>query len=264
MTANNKVMVYDDNCPLCNAYTSAFVKIGLLEANGRKAFSQATDSIMCKLDTHKSKNEIPLLDTTTNQTWYGLDAMLEVISVKFPLVKRVANIAPVKWCLQRLYKLISYNRKVIVAVPKTNSKYDCTPDFNAKYRFVFLILVTVFTAACTSPFYKFFNVQSIVNIALQQVYLGFGVLFLVAFALPKLLHNAMAYHYWGQIAMVSLLSLLLTLPLFFVGQILVLPTFVKGLYLLGLPAFMVKEIKRRINYLHSVIDCSIRPLAQLK
>lgn len=74
----------------------------------------------------------------------------------------------------------------------------------------------------------------------------------------------MAYHYWGQIAMVSLSSLLLMLPLFFLGQILDLTTFVKSLYLLGLLAFMVKEIKRRITYLHSVIDCSKRPLAQLK
>jgi predicted DCC family thiol-disulfide oxidoreductase YuxK len=264
MKRNSKVMVYDDNCPLCNAYTSAFVKIGLLEANGRKAFSQATDSIMCKLDTHKSKNEIPLLDTTTNQTWYGLDAMLEVISVKFPLVKRVANIAPIKWFLLRLYKLISYNRKVIVAVPKTNSKYDCTPDFNAKYRFVFLLFVTLFTIVCIKPLHYFFNVQSIANTALQQVYLGFGGLFLVAFVLPKLLHNTMAYHYWGQIAMVSLLSMLLILPLFFVGQILALTTFVKSLYLLGLLAFMVKEIRRRITYLRSVIDWGKRPLAQLK
>ncbi|MFC4231059.1 hypothetical protein ACFOW1_04100 [Parasediminibacterium paludis] len=55
MKNHAKVMVYDDNCPLCNAYTSAFVKMGLLEANGRKAFSQVSDSIMCKLDTHKVK-----------------------------------------------------------------------------------------------------------------------------------------------------------------------------------------------------------------
>ncbi|MDI9363487.1 MAG: hypothetical protein QM541_00950 [Flavobacterium sp.] len=264
MTANTKVMVYDDNCALCNAYTSAFVKIGLLEANSRKAFSQVTDSVMCKLDANKSKNEIPLLDTVTNQTWYGLDAMLEVISVKFPLVKRVANIAPIKWFLLRLYKSISYNRKVIVAVPKTNSKYDCTPDFNAKYRLVFLLFVTLFTIASIKPLYYFFNVQSIANIALQQVHVGFFVLFLVAFALPKLLHNAMAYHYWGQIAMVSLLSILLTLPLFFARQILLLPSLVEGLYVLVLLAFMVKEIKRRTAYLHSVIDCSKRPLAQLK
>ncbi len=264
MTTNYKVMVYDDNCPLCNVYTSAFVKIGLLEANGRKAFSEATDSIMCKLDAHKSKNEIPLLDTSTNQTWYGLDAMLEVISVKFPLVKRVANIKPIKWFLQHIYKLISYNRKVIVAVPKTNSKYDCTPDFNVKYRLAFLIFVTFFIIVCIEPLYYFFNVQSLANTALQQVYLGFGGLFLVAFALPKIFHNSMAYHYWGQIAMVSLLSLLLMLPLLFVGQILVLPTFVKGLYLLALLVFMVKEINRRLVYLRSVIDCSKRPLAHLK
>ncbi|MFC4231060.1 hypothetical protein ACFOW1_04105 [Parasediminibacterium paludis] len=106
--------------------------------------------------------------------------------------------------------------------------------------------------------------ESITSIALQQMYYGLGVLWLAAFVLPMLLHNAMAYHYWGQMAMVSLLSLLLTLPLFLAGQILALPTFVKVLYLLGLLAFLIKEINRRIIYLRSVIDWSKRPLAQLK
>jgi len=38
-TENNKALFYDDNCPLCKAYTAAFVKGGLLKAKNRIAFS---------------------------------------------------------------------------------------------------------------------------------------------------------------------------------------------------------------------------------
>jgi predicted DCC family thiol-disulfide oxidoreductase YuxK len=264
MTSNNKVMVYDDNCPLCNAYTSAFIKIGLLEANGRQAFSEATTNIMYRLDAHKSRNEIPLLDTVTNETWYGLDAMLEVISAKYPLVKKLANIAPIKWFLLRLYKLISYNRKVIVAVPKTNSTYDCTPDFNSKYRLSFLLIVSCICSAFISPAYQFFSVSAIANISLKQVYLAVIILWLIIFIVPKIVNPLMAYHYWGQLAMLCLISILLTLPLMIIGKIVLLSSVVKGLYVLCLLAFVIKEALRRRIYLLSVIDFSKRPLAQLK
>lgn len=264
MKNNNKVMVYDDNCPLCKAYTTAFVKIGLLEANGRQPFSEATTNIMCRLDIHKSRNEIPLLDTVTNQTWYGLDAMLEVINIKYPLVKKLANITPVKWFLLRLYKLISYNRKVIVAVPKTNSTYDCTPDFNLKYRLSFLLLITCICATFISTIYHFFNVQSVINISLQQVYFGITVLWLVVLVIPKLINSAMAYHYWGQIAMLVLLSILLIMPLIFVSKIVSFSGIAKGLYLLSLLSFIIKDALRRRVYLLSIIDFSKRPLHQLK
>lgn len=264
MNNHTKVMVYDDNCPLCNAYTTAFVKMGLLEANGRQAFSEATANIMCRLDASKSKNEIPLLDTESNQTWYGLDAMLEVISAKYPLVKKLANIKPVKWFLLRLYKLISYNRKVIVAIPKINSKYDCTPDFNIKYRLAFLLIVCCICAAFISPAFQFFNVKAIVNVSLQQVYFGFAMLWVVFFAVPKIINSTMAYHYWGQIAMICLLTVLLTLPLILIGKIVLLSSLVKGLYVLCLLTFIIKDALRRRIYLLSIINFSKRPLAQLK
>jgi len=38
METTDKILVYDDACPLCVAYTGAFVKTGLLTAEGRKSF----------------------------------------------------------------------------------------------------------------------------------------------------------------------------------------------------------------------------------
>jgi predicted DCC family thiol-disulfide oxidoreductase YuxK len=264
MNTNSKVMMYDDNCPLCNAYTNAFVKMGLLDVAGRQPLSQVDKAIISRLDKHKSRNEIPLLDTATNQAWYGLDAMLEVISGKYPFVKKVANIAFVKWFLFRLYKLISYNRKVIVAVPKSNSPFNCTPDFNKKYRLAFLLLVTVACVAFISPAYQFFSVKFSMNINLQQAYLGFTVLWLTLFMIPKLVNSSMAFHYWGQLAMLCLLSVLLTLPLIVIGNIVAISTLIKGLYFFCMFTFLLKEVLRRKVYLKSILEYSKRPLSQLK
>ena len=115
MKSNNKTLIYDDACPLCVWYTGAFVKSGLLTTEGRKAFSTCDTELLNAIDLERGKNEIPLIDIENKQVLYGIDAMLEVLGEKFPVIKTIGNVKPVNWFLKRLYKFISYNRKVIVA-----------------------------------------------------------------------------------------------------------------------------------------------------
>jgi predicted DCC family thiol-disulfide oxidoreductase YuxK len=107
-----RVLVYDDNCPFCTWYSGLFVKFGFLNPEGRKAFSEIDESLLSKINLDKSRNEIPLLDTSTNKVVYGIDALLEVLDHKLPFVRTVGNVAPVKWLLKKIYRLISYNRKM--------------------------------------------------------------------------------------------------------------------------------------------------------
>ena len=37
-TLRDHTIIYDDECPMCNIYTRAFVKHGLLDKKGRKGF----------------------------------------------------------------------------------------------------------------------------------------------------------------------------------------------------------------------------------
>ena len=76
---SNKIIIYDDNCPLCSAYTNAFVKTGFIDKEGRRDFSTISPELLKKIDLHKSVNEIPLVDIKSNQVWYGIDALLEVL-----------------------------------------------------------------------------------------------------------------------------------------------------------------------------------------
>ena len=134
----NKILVYDDNCPLCTWYSGLFVKYGFLKAGGRKPFSTLDNDLLLKIDFDKSRNEIPLLDISTNKVVYGIDALLEILDQKIPFIKATGNIAPLKWILKKLYKLISFNRKVIVAKKCGPGRIDCSPDNNYLYRFIFM------------------------------------------------------------------------------------------------------------------------------
>ncbi len=75
-TENNKALVYDDNCPLCKAYTAAFVKGGLLKAKNRIAFSHVNIQ-QFHLEWKKARNEIPLIDLKTGEVKYGVDLTTE-------------------------------------------------------------------------------------------------------------------------------------------------------------------------------------------
>ena len=78
----NKILIYDDNCPLCSWYSGEFVRFGFLASEGRKAFSSLDTSLLSRIDFEKSRNEIPLLDTENGQVLYGIDALLEILDSK--------------------------------------------------------------------------------------------------------------------------------------------------------------------------------------
>lgn len=138
MTAQ-KVILYDDNCPLCCWYTGAFVKTGLLPHDGRQAFTDIDPQTLAhSLDIERSKDEIPLLDTQGGRTLYGIDSLLYILGQRWPWMEKVARWVPIDWFLRRLYKFISYNRRVIVASETPAGSFDCSPQFNTPYRYMYL------------------------------------------------------------------------------------------------------------------------------
>src|SRR5688572_4275219 len=153
MKKSTVILVYDDNCPLCNWYTSLFVRYHLLEPDERKAFSSLDNELLEKICFEKSRNEIPLLDPATGKVKYGIDALLEILGGKSPLIKKIGQMPAVNWFLRKLYKLISYNRKVIVARKCNTGTIDCAPDLNYKYRYLFLFIGLLFNSLMLFPVY---------------------------------------------------------------------------------------------------------------
>lgn len=244
----NKILIYDDNCPLCTWYSGLFVKYGFLNPDGRKPFSTLDDKLLSKIDFDKSRNEIPLLDTSTYKVLYGIDALLELLDQKIPFIKATGNVAPLKWVLKKIYKCISFNRKVIVAKKCGPGSIDCSPDANYVYRFLFMALCLAFNTLMLFPFQNnLFGKLSYYHLdtyQLQIAHFGFVIInCTLAFSFSK----ARAYEYLGQVNMLALSVILLLIPLMILHNFFFSELF-STIWLITTAALIFKEYARRMEY----------------
>ena len=244
----NKVLIYDDNCPFCSWYSGLFVKYGFLEENNRKAFSTLDDKLLSKIDFDKSRNEIPLLDTSSNKVLYGIDALLEILDHKLPFIKSAGNASPLKWFLKKLYKLISYNRKVIVAKKCGHGNIDCSPDTNYSYRFIFMTVCLAFNTLMLYPVQNgIFSKLSYYHLSFLQLQAAHFAFVAMNCTLAFTFSKTKGYEYLGQVNMLALSTILLLTPLVVISNFFSAAWFITG-WLILTTAFIFKEYIRRMDY----------------
>lgn len=249
-----KTIIYDDGCPLCQAYTAGFVQAGMLTKAGRKNFNNVDAGILELLDPQKCHNEIPLVDTSTKQVWYGIDSLLELLGSKAPLIKRIGNLPPVKWLLRKLYNFISYNRKVIVGTLPAGG-YDCSPSFSITYRLAFIIGLFFVNSLLLIQFHHSILSKSILTgTSLNEVLavhcmLAFAQLFIAGWLGAK-----KGIEYFGQITVWATTASLLLLPLHFTSVARTdLPTAFYFFYLGMAATVLLREYLRRIKYVQTLV-----------
>ncbi len=143
-TLKNYSLVYDENCPLCRAYSQTFVNAGILEKKGRKSYQTMSGETCTLLDLKRAKNEIALINNSTGEVTYGIDSIITMVVRGLPFLKPTLTFAPIYSLLKRAYAFISYNRKIIM--PTTEGSDTCIPDFNLKYRLSFLVFSWLITS----------------------------------------------------------------------------------------------------------------------
>ncbi|MEP7317453.1 MAG: DCC1-like thiol-disulfide oxidoreductase family protein [Panacibacter sp.] len=162
-TDYNKALIYDANCPLCKAYTGAFVKGGLLKEENRISFSEVNMQ-QFHIDWHRAKHEIPLINLHTGEVKYGVDALADILQQKFLFINALLKIRVLNYFFRKLYKLVSYNRKIIVAAktPQT-SGIDCTPDYSFVWRWLLIIVCysisNFFIVTSVARLFGFYNID---------------------------------------------------------------------------------------------------------
>ena len=249
MNSHSKIIIYDDNCPLCAAYTNAFIETGLIKKEDRKNFSNIEPEWMAMVDIKRSANEIPVIDATTHQVWYGIDALLEILGQKIPFIKIAGNIPPVKWLLYKLYKFISYNRRVIVAGKQASGSYDCTPDFDIRYRLLFIIACLCFTTGMLFPIQHYLLRTSISNNSIQQLVYAYFILATVNIAIASKLGKMKGMEYMGQVSMLALIAGLLAVPLILLNKYLhIQNTLFNSIYLGMIAIVFINEYRRRMKF----------------
>ncbi|NJM79298.1 MAG: DUF393 domain-containing protein [Flavobacterium sp.] len=247
-TLNNHTLLYDEVCPMCNLYTAGFIKVNMLDENGRKPFSTLSEEEQNYIDLDKAKNEIALVDSKNKKVLYGIDSLLKVIGNSFPWMEKVGNLQPVNFFLKKLYKFISYNRKVIAPSKVTNeSNIQCVPTFNVKYRLLYILFATLFTAVVLFQYADLItllpngNFSRELLLAVGQI--GFQYLFIQKLSKEKQLN------YVGNLVTVSVMGSLFLVPILLSNQFISINEYVV-LGWFGLTVnLMILEHYRRVSLL---------------
>lgn len=249
MATNHQILLYDDYCPLCSWYSTLFVKFGLLKPENRIPFSKADSEILIAIDVERGKNEIPLFDMKNQTAVYGIDALLEILGQKNSAIKSIGNFKPIKWFLKKLYKFISYNRKVIVAKKCGTGLIDCSPDFNIFYRTMFMVFFFFFNSLMLLPLHSLlFSQLSFYHLTFSQLQAAHLAFVAINCTIASFLKRKEAIEYLGQINMLALLTILLLTSFMMVKQIVFSSEWTTIFYLLFLTGFIIKEYFRRMRY----------------
>lgn len=221
-TLENQTLLYDEDCPLCQAYTTGFIKTGMLDKNGKKPFSNLTDEEHTFIDFKRASNEIALVDNKNKTVLYGIDSLLKVIGNSFPWMEKVGNMVPIKYLLKKLYSFISYNRKVIIPNKKvSDAVLQCVPSFNYKYRIIYIVFALLVTALTLYNYSKLIPDLPVGNFS-RELAIAFGQIVFQELFLLKLGSRTLL-NYTGNLMTVSLAGSILLTPVLLLNQFIDIP-----------------------------------------
>jgi len=239
-TLENQTLLYDEDCPLCRVYTSGFIKAGMLDENGKKPYCQLSDEEHNFIDVKRASNEIALVDNENKKVIYGIDSLLKVIGFSFPWMEKIGNLKPIKFFLKKLYSFISYNRKVIIPSKiKKEIKLQCVPDFNYKYRILYILFVIVASSLLINKFND--------NFLFSKTLLFTSVLLLIQNILLLKFSKEIVLNYLGNFTTSILFGTLLLLPIIILKSFVNLSEITYQFYFYFIISVIIIEIVRRIQ-----------------
>jgi predicted DCC family thiol-disulfide oxidoreductase YuxK len=144
-TLKNHVVLFDAECPMCNMYTKAFVKTGMLDSNGRSAYQHVPESTCPVYDRQRAVNEIALVDLKSGEVTYGIKSLFKIIGNAWPVFAPLFTFKPFVWLMSKIYAFVSYNRRVIIPPTKGEGNFAYQPTFKKHYRIAYLLFTWFFT-----------------------------------------------------------------------------------------------------------------------
>lgn len=143
-TLKNHIILFDGECPMCRAYTQAFVKTGMLDSGGRAAY-QTHMNVCPQIDKQRAVNEIALVNIENGEVTYGVTSIFKILGNAWPLFAGLFACNPFLWVMRKIYAFISYNRRVIIPASEIGNSFSYQPTFKRHYRIAYLL----FTWLCT-------------------------------------------------------------------------------------------------------------------
>jgi predicted DCC family thiol-disulfide oxidoreductase YuxK len=246
-TLSNHILIYDDECPLCRAYTSTFVSSGMLDAGGRKSFSEVVKSELPMIDWNRARNEIALVNRNDNTVTYGVESIVQILGNNLPCIKSLFRLMPINYILRKLYAFISYNRKVVAPGKAFEVNCACTPDLHYGYRWAY-IMITWLITSIVLLFYSRLAIPFIPETTFFREFIVCGGQVVFQGIVMLFVKRERAIHYLGNMMTVSLLGALALCPAFLLSPWISSPIFYVG-YFMTVVGLMFLEHKRRVKIL---------------
>ncbi len=243
-TLENQTLLYDEDCPLCRVYTSAFINAGMLDENGKKPYCKLSNEEQNFIDVKRASNEIALVDNENKTVIYGIDSLLKVIGFSFPWMEKIGNIKPIKFFLKKLYSFISYNRKVIIP-SKINKeiKLQCVPDFSYKYRILYILFTSIVTTLVLSKFSTLLGILPKSTI-FRELILALGKTVFQSLFIFKL-DKKVITNYIGNLMTVSLMGSILLIPILILNVFFNIPElFILGWFGITVLLMLIEHSRR--------------------
>src|ERR1700744_345379 len=136
----NHLALYDAECPICATASKGFLKKGMTSGNGLAPYQTGIDTVCPYVDKQKAADEIALVDLQTGEVRYGLDSLLKVIGDSYPWIEKTGNFKPLHWLMVRMYRMLCYNRYVIIPPTKKHHEGACLPALKLQYRIPYLLI----------------------------------------------------------------------------------------------------------------------------
>ncbi|MEI9919287.1 MAG: DUF393 domain-containing protein [Bacteroidota bacterium] len=245
-TLANHTLVYDKECPMCDLYTSGFIKSGMLDSNGRVAYGCA--KVPASFSNDRARDEIALIDYNNGTVTYGLDSLVTIIGHSFPRLGRVLRWSVVHWPLSILYSFISYNRKVIAPPKVFEKRGSCTPSYSIPYRIAYIFLTWILTSIILLHYTRI--VVPIVpagNFLREFLICGGQIVFQLV--IVRLMTHDKVLHYIGNMMTVSLIGALLLLPMLALDRIVNIPPVIALAWFTTVVTFMLSLHWKRVKML---------------
>lgn len=246
-TLENHVIMFDAECPMCRLYTGAFVKTGMLGADGRIAYQTAPANFCPAVDRQRAVNEIALVDTETGEVSYGIASLFKVIGNSFPVFKGLFNCRSFVGLMTYVYAFISYNRRVIIP-GSANDTYDIQPSFRLGYRLAYLAVTCALVGFILTHYAGLLTPLVPIGAGWREYAICSGQVFFQALVI-SIYHRERLWDYLGNMMTISAAGALLLLPVLMLSNLLAVPAELATVNFLLVAGLMLLEHQRRCKLL---------------
>lgn len=242
-TLKNHLILFDAECPMCNLYTSAFVKTGVLDSAGRAAYQQLPAAACPMVDRQRAVNEIALIDLESGEVTYGIKSLFKICAAIMPVFKRLFVFEPFIWIMSKVYAFISYNRRVIIPAPQTDISV-LKPTFKLNYRIAYLVFTWLITSLILTRYAALLTHYVPIGTGYREYLICVGQIFCQGIVV-SLVDGKKRWDYLGNMMTISLAGSLLLLPVImltkWLGQI---PLIYTGYFVCVAGLMFLEHIRR--------------------